>query len=147
MDVTQEAFIKAYRNLKRFDAERPLQPWLLQITANLSRNKRRSIGRYWGAVNRFFKADPERLIVPDHAGQGAEAELLWQAVRRLKRPAQEVIYLRYFLELSEAETADCLEIPKGTVKSRLHRALAGLREIVEAEFPELRGVPLPAEGD
>jgi RNA polymerase sigma-70 factor (ECF subfamily) len=44
-DVAQEAFIRAFRSLDRFDPTRPMRPWLLQITANLARNRRRAIGR------------------------------------------------------------------------------------------------------
>ncbi len=56
-------------------------------------------------------------------------------VQRLSRPDREIIYLRYFLELSEAETAQALAIAPGTVKSRLHRALARLR-IIMKDQPE-----------
>jgi RNA polymerase sigma-70 factor (ECF subfamily) len=62
---------------------------------------------------------------------------LWQAVRRLNSVDQEVIYLRYFLELSVAETAETINIAPGTVKSRLSRALERLRRVVEREFPSL----------
>jgi RNA polymerase sigma-70 factor (ECF subfamily) len=66
--------------------------------------------------------------------------LLWQAVQQLNQKGQEVVYLRYFLEMSEAETAETLNIPPGTVKSRLHRALKQLRGVIEREFPELGDV-------
>jgi RNA polymerase sigma-70 factor (ECF subfamily) len=59
---------------------------------------------------------------------------LWQAVRTLKQADQEVIYLRYFLELSEAELAQALGVAQGTVKSRLHRALSRLRAIIERDY-------------
>ncbi len=58
-------------------------------------------------------------------------------MRRLSRTDQEIIYLRYFLDLSVAETAEVLEVAPGTIKSRLHRALGRLRAIVEREFPSL----------
>jgi RNA polymerase sigma-70 factor (ECF subfamily) len=63
---------------------------------------------------------------------------LWQAVRRLSQPDQEIIYLRYILDLSEAEAATALDVAPGTVKSRTHRALGRLRAVVEREFPALR---------
>jgi RNA polymerase sigma-70 factor (ECF subfamily) len=69
-----------------------------------------------------------------------EAHLLWQAVQQLNQKGQEVVYLRYFLEMSEAETAETLDIPPGTVKSRLHRALKQLRGVIERKFPELGDV-------
>jgi RNA polymerase sigma-70 factor (ECF subfamily) len=78
------------------------------------------------------------LNVPAYTEQQQEAHALWQAVRRLEQAEQEVIYLRYFLELSEAEMAAALEVAPGTVKSRLHRALRKLRQVVERDFPFLR---------
>ena len=140
-DVAQETFIRAYRALNGFDANRPLRPWLMRITTNLARNQRRSVGRYFAAVQRLIRAEPEAAFAPSGQAQLVERERahsLWQAVRRLGRADQEIIYLRYFLELSEAEAAAALEIPAGTVKSRTHRALARLREVVAREFPTLR---------
>jgi RNA polymerase sigma-70 factor (ECF subfamily) len=147
-DVAQEAFIRAYRALDRFDASRPMRPWLLRITANLARNRRRSLGRYLNALRRLISSDPDldeklrgeslNAAVRARTEAQATALTLWQAVRRLNGNEQEIIYLRYFLELSEAEAASTLEIPPGTVKSRTHRALARLREIVQREYPSLR---------
>ena len=61
-------------------------------------------------------------------------------MQQLRPNAQEVIYLRYFLELSEAETAEALDVPPGTVKSRLHRALQQLKLVIELDFTELKEV-------
>ena len=66
-----------------------------------------------------------------------QAESTWRAVRQLPPRDQEVIYLRYFLELSVAEVAQVLGVAEGTVKSRTHRALGRLRTVIEADFPEL----------
>jgi RNA polymerase sigma-70 factor (ECF subfamily) len=133
-EAAQEAFVRAYLALDRFDETRPFRPWLLSIVANLARNRRRSLGRYWAAVQRWWQADQ---VSSPADRQEDEAELLWQAVRQLRPGAQEIIYCRYFLGLSEAETADTLHIRPGTVKSRLHRALQQLRMIIEREFTEL----------
>jgi RNA polymerase sigma-70 factor (ECF subfamily) len=138
-DVAQDAFVRAFRALDRFDPARPLRPWLLRITANVARNHRRSLGRYWAAVRRWIEAAPPPVTaLGDRTAQEWEARTLWQAVRRLRPAEQEVVYLRYFLDLSEAEMAGALEVPPGTVKSRLHRALARLRIVVDQEFPALR---------
>ena len=135
--MAQEAFIRAYLKLDKFEVERPLRPWLLSIAVNLARNRRRTIGRYWAAVQRFWQNEPAVTTIPGETGAAAEAQRLWQAVQHLRPKAQEIIYLRYFLELSEAETAAALNIAPGTVKSRLHRALKQLRTVIEADFPEL----------
>lgn len=134
-EVAQDVFVRAYFALDRFDESRPLRPWLLQITRNLARNRQRSLGRYWAAVQRWWQHEPE---ITTTAVERQESQLLWQAVRQLRPSAQEIIYLRYFLEMSEAETAVVLGVQPGTVKSRLHRALKQLQVVVEREFPELR---------
>jgi len=137
-DVAQDCFIRAYKKLDQFDAERPFRPWLLQICKNLARNKQRSLSRYWHAVYRFFQVHPDAHVVAAPMDEAADAQLLWQAVQQLRPADQEIIYLRYFLGLSEVETAVSLDIAPGTVKSRTHRALKRLRSVIEKEFPELR---------
>jgi len=140
-DVAQEAFIRAFQALDRFDPERPLRPWLLRITTNQARNRRRALGRYRAALKRLFQAGEPASARPgpgDEQLQQWEARTLWQAIRRLNSTDQEIIYLRYFLELSVAETAEAAGIAPGTVKSRLSRALQRLRTVVTEEFPALR---------
>ena len=142
-DVAQEAFIRAFYALDRFDPTRPLRPWLLQIVRNLARNRRRSIRRYLAAVGRWWQTTPLREAASTIAGTAElireqEAQELWQAVQQLAASDQEVIYLRYFLELSVADTAVTLGVAEGTVKSRLSRALVRLRTVVEREFPGLQ---------
>ncbi len=138
-DIAQETFLRAYKTLKRFDTERPLRPWLLRIASNLAHNRHRSLGRYMATLTRFARQDPDGIkqtsFKPDDEGQA-----LWQAVRKMAKPFQEVVYLRYFLEMSENEMVDALDVPAGTVKSRLHRALSKLRGIIEREYPELKEI-------
>ncbi|MBZ0303741.1 MAG: RNA polymerase sigma factor [Anaerolineae bacterium] len=138
-DIAQETFIRALRYLDRYDPERPLRPWLLRIATNLARNRRRSLGRYWAALQRLAGQTPAPEVpTPDNrSAQAAEAQALWQAVRRLNAAEQEIITLRYFMELPISETAEALGIQPGTVKSRLHRALKRLRAVIEQEYPEL----------
>jgi RNA polymerase sigma-70 factor (ECF subfamily) len=136
-DIAQETFIRTFRKLNRFDTGRPLRPWLLRIASNLARNHHRGVGRYLAALQRLPQADPKSISAEHENWHEMEAQALWQAVRRLNLKDQQIIYLRYFLELSVMEVADTLEIAPGTVKSRLFRALARLRQIVEQEFPIL----------
>lgn len=143
-DITQEAFLRAYRAIDRYDPARPFRPWLLAITANLARNQRRSLGRYWAAVQRFV----ERNLEPPSADHSAHIEekvsqrwaskRMWEAIQRLEEMDQQIIYVRYFLDLPVMEAAEVLSVAEGTVKSRLHRALNHLQEVIEREFPELR---------
>lgn len=134
-DVTQEAFIRAFYALDRFDTARPLRPWLFRIVTNLVRNRQRAIGRYVEALRRLVWNTPEEApnAEAEHS-QRWETQTLWQAVRQLNQADQEIIYTRYFLELSESEMASVLDIAPGTVKSRLHRALKRLRVVVEQDL-------------
>ncbi len=133
-DVAQETFLRAYGALGRFDAARPLRPWLLRIAANLARNRLRSLRRALAALGRLAAPAPAGL----DESAGWEGRTLWAAVRRLSVADQEVIYLRYFLDLSEAEAARALNVALGTVKSRTSRALGRLRGLIDREFPDLR---------
>lgn len=142
-DAAQEAFVRAYLALARFDETRPLRPWLLSIAANLARNRRRGLGRAWAAVQRAFLNEQRHHDPPPDGTPASDARRLRQAVERLRPDARDVVYLRYFLGLSEAETAATLDIPPGTAKSRHSRALAQLRAVIAADFPDLR----PALGD
>ena len=143
-DVAQETFLHAHRALARFEAERPLRPWLLRIAKNLAHNQRRSLRRYVAALGRWRQAAPveqpitQRNNPETQVALQEQAQQVWAAVQRLQLRDQEVIYLRYFLELSVAETGQALGVAEGTVKSRTHRALARLRNVIEADFPELR---------
>jgi len=138
-DIAQETFLRAYKALRRFDTDRPLRPWLLRIASNLAHNRHRSIGRYLSALTRFARQNPDH-IKSTTMNPEEESQTLWQAVKKLTRPFQEVVYLRYFLDLSENEMAETLDIPAGTVKSRLHRALIKLRGIIERDYPELKEI-------
>jgi RNA polymerase sigma-70 factor (ECF subfamily) len=138
-DVAQEAFIRAFRSLDRFDPTRPFRPWLLSITANLAKNQRRSVSRYLAALGRLVRESPVKVDGLETGIQNRlDSQALWQAVRRLDPNDQQIIYLRYFLDLSVAETSESLGLPEGTVKSRLHRALNRLRTVIEQNFPGLQ---------
>jgi RNA polymerase sigma-70 factor (ECF subfamily) len=137
-DIAQETFLRAWNHLKRFDATRPLRPWLLSIASNLASNRRRSAGRYLAALTRAFRNEPtSSSSTEEKSTQHTEAKDLWKAVQNLSVPDQQIIYLRYFLELSVAETAQSLDVPEGTVKSRLSRALERLRGVIQQDFPVL----------
>lgn len=139
-DTAQETFIHAYKSRDRYDPSLPLRPWLMRICANVARNHRRSTGRYFAALRRTLLNEPEPVHGVDVAERGTkniDAQALWKAVRRLKHDDQVVIYLRYFLDMPEAEMAGALNVAQGTVKSRLHRALARLRDVVQRDFPGL----------
>ena len=129
-DAVQEAFVKAHRALGRFRDGAPFRPWLLRIVANEARNRRRSAGRRTGLALRAAedRRPGDAAPSPESAVLDRESrETLVQALNELRVDDREVIAARYFLDLSEAETAEVLHVPHGTVKSRLSRALGRLR--------------------
>ena len=134
-EAAHDAFIKAYSALGRFRRGKPFRPWLLAIVANEARNRRRSSGRRQMLALRAAEEmrSGDAAPSPEAAVLGRERDMdLLAAVNRLSEQHRRVVACRYFLDLSEAETASALGIRKGTVKSRLSRALERLRE----EVPE-----------
>jgi RNA polymerase sigma-70 factor (ECF subfamily) len=130
-EAAQDAFVKAWRALKRFRSGEPLRPWLLTIVANEARNRRRSAGRRSALALRA--AEPERIEDRSAEAQVLAAEsrtALLEGLARLRDDDRLVLGCRYLLELSEAETAAALGVAAGTVKSRTSRALARLRDEV-----------------
>ena len=130
-DAAQDGFVEAYRALGRFRRGAPFRPWLLQIVANEARNRRRSAGRRAGLALRAATEGSSGGAAPSPEGTllaGEDRERLLAAVNALREEERLVIACRYFLDLSEEETAAALDIRLGTVKSRTSRALEHLRE-------------------
>lgn len=136
-DVTQEAFIRAYRALGRFRRGEPFRPWLLRIVTNGALNEVRARGRRARAFGRLAAEAPASVEAPDVGLGDAQASLLACAIAELPEDDRVVLHLRYFLELPEREIATAIGKPAGTVKSRLHRASKRLRELIEAKYPQL----------
>lgn len=126
-DVVQDAFIRAYQKLKSFDLSRNFGPWLLTIVRNLSIDYLRKRKR--------VSEDGLPPVLPDQSGSRADDHLLkwevWQVLKSLKESQREIIFLKDYQGHSYAEIAEILQIPLGTVMSRLHHArrslVAGLR--------------------
>jgi RNA polymerase sigma-70 factor (ECF subfamily) len=135
-DVVQEAFVKAYAALPRFRDGAGFRPWLLRIVVNETRNalrgrSRRALRELRVAVREAAEGGRGDPVDPAEAAVGADRRAgLLEALDALPLDLREVVTCRYLLELSEAETATVLDVPAGTVKSRLHRALAALREVL-----------------
>lgn len=132
-DAVQAGFVKAWAALPRFRAGAPFKPWLLRIIANEAHNRRRSESRRVQLAQRATAAHPREDAAPSPEGAALgreQREALLQAVERLDERDRDVLTCRYFLELSEEETASVLGVRRGTVKSRTARALARLREEV-----------------
>lgn len=129
------------RSFDRFDASRPLRPWLIRIARNLTRNRWRGARRALAAL--------ERWRIDRRMGEGSSAApadpapdprpaALRTLLDRLDDSDRQVLILRYLLDLSLEETGQALGVPTGTVKSRSSRAMARLRRLTERGDPALR---------
>jgi RNA polymerase sigma factor (sigma-70 family) len=139
-DAAQEAFVKAYYALGRFKPGSPFRPWLVRIVTNEARNARKAAQRRGMLAQRYAQDRVDRATAPspESAALGNESlRLLLEALARLSDQDQAVLHQRYFLELSEAEMAEALGCRRGTVKSRLSRALQRLKGIIHQHYPEL----------
>ena len=127
-EVAHDAVTKAFRRLSTFRSERSFRPWLLAIVANEARNHRRSFIRREALVLKVSARPTEPTGDPaDELARRERRQVLLNAVANLSERDREIVALRYFCEMSEAETAAALGVALGTAKSRLSRALQRLR--------------------
>jgi RNA polymerase sigma factor (sigma-70 family) len=140
-DAVQESFIKAYRGLGGFDAERPFRPWFLRIVRNQCRDMLRR-GKTGPELERITPLLSERVGSghdTDRAANRSEAkDLLWAGLGRISVEHREVLVLKELDGLGYAEVAVALAVPEGTVASRLYharRALRGALEEMGVEYP------------
>ncbi|TLS44585.1 RNA polymerase sigma factor [Streptomyces montanus] len=135
-DVVQQAFFKAYCSLERFRDGTAFRPWLLSIVANETRNTVRAAGRRRTLADReaaLVGPDPLIRESADPAVAALETErrvALLGALEELSEEHRLVVTYRYLLEMDEPETAQALGWPRGTVKSRLNRALRKLERLL-----------------
>ena len=135
-DAAQEAFVNAYYALGRFRPGAPFRPWLLRIVANEARNRRMAAHRRTALAQRALVAQTsgEAAPSPETAAEAEEFRAtLLASLRRLRDDDRLILAYRLFFDLSEAEMAEALKCPKGTVKSRLSRALGRLRAALPAD--------------
>ncbi|MGX7827128.1 RNA polymerase sigma factor [Actinokineospora sp. 24-640] len=145
-DVVQEAFVRAFDGLGGFRVGAAFRPWLLQIVVNQTRNLHRSRTRRVGLAGRVSVLRESREeVCPSEVGDPQAAmlasersQVLWSALRGLPEKDRQVLGCRYLLGLSEMETAQVLDWPRGSVKSRASRALARLRGVVRSSLGEVK---------
>jgi len=116
-DIAQEAFLAAIRALDRFDRRRPFGPWLHRIVVNRAIDWTRA-RRLRGEVELS-----ESVPAPEASSEGGET---FAALTRLSPEQRAVIVMRYLLDFTPGEIADALDLPRGTVNSRLRRGLDAL---------------------
>ncbi|WP_309650748.1 RNA polymerase sigma factor [Nocardioides sp.] len=148
-DVTSDTFLAAWRARDSIeDHDRPLLPWLLGITARQSLNATRSIRRRLA----FLARRPGEVVVDDFSDETIaridDAELIRRtqaALAQLTRAESEVLALCVWSGLTYAEAAEALEIPIGTVRSRLARARTRLRTLSAHETTTTPTTPTPCK--
>jgi RNA polymerase sigma-70 factor (ECF subfamily) len=137
-DVTQEAFLRAFRGLKTFKREARFSSWMYQIALNICRDTlRRRKGRTFLSVD-----EPEPAFEPlvasspsphDRAEGSQLQERVRRALSRLSDEQREVILLKEYENLTFAEIADALDLPTSTVKTRLYRGLVEMKRHLARE--------------
>jgi RNA polymerase sigma-70 factor (ECF subfamily) len=135
-DLTQEIFVKLYRNLARYDPDRPFEPWFWKLAANTSLNYRRRRV----PVPTAQPADPSPAVSGSEPDQHDPA--LIDALAQLDPAYRLPILLHYYADLSLEQVSAILGLSIAAIKSRLHRARALLRNAL-AESEEAAAQPLP----
>ena len=157
MDVVQEAFVKVHRSLDTFKADATFYTWLYRITVNVCIDviRRRGVMRTdsvefderighdlaeanLGAISSQLGSNPEKSVLQRELG-----EKIQEALEQIPEKHRAILLLRELDGLSYEELAQVLEIPKGTVMSRLFHARAKVQKLLS----ESLGIPLPAEGE
>ncbi len=134
-ELTQDAFVRAYRYLDRFDDRRPFYPWLATIAFRLAQDRwqrqrrDRELAQRYGAASEeeVGRDDPLRTAIADE-----ESRRLWQAVQGLPGGERAAVLLFYRQELKIRQAARVLGVSSGTVKTLLFRARRHLREALGA---------------
>jgi len=126
LDLSQEAFVRAFRNLKKYDGQREFFPWFYQLLKNLCFD--------WLRRRRKQRFVPLEGVSLKDEKQNRRAELnqaLWAALEQLTLEQREVIILRYFQQYSYQEIAELTKMPLGTVMSTLYYAKQKLRKLLK----------------
>ncbi len=124
LDLSQEAFIKAFRKIKKFDTKRPFFPWFYRILKNLCID-------HYKHRRRLNEVPLENVRVLEVEHEDREMKkALWKGIDELPDEQKEIIVLRYFQQLSYQEIAEILDKPIGTVMSSLYYAKKRLKGIV-----------------
>ncbi len=134
LDLSQDAFVKAFKAIKTFDLNSPFFPWFYKIIKNHCLNYIKKSARVRNdsidelEEEQYMQFRENRPNPREQFEQNQEREQLWEAINRLKPDFREIIIMKHFHNLSYKEIADALDIPIGTVMSRLFNARQELRE-------------------
>jgi RNA polymerase sigma-70 factor, ECF subfamily len=152
-DLAQEVFVQVFKAIGSFRGDSKLSTWVYRIAVNLCKNRSKYLRVRHAGQEEELEAVAERLPLgqashanvgqierPDEAVAGKQVEAIVQrAILAIEPDFRECLVLRDVEELSYEEIGEITSLPPGTVKSRIHRARAMLREIVERELGEKIG--------
>lgn len=145
-DATQEAFLRAWRSLDRFDPARPFGPWVCRIAANVAINAVRSpTAREEGLPEGYGETRDDDPGPLEKVVEGETRRALDSALGRLPPEQRAVFVLRVLHDQSYEEIAETLGIAPGTVMSRLFRAREKLRRLLADHLPRPRGAGVREE--
>jgi len=137
-DLSQEAFIRVYNARKRFDSGKSFFSWFYTILSNLSKNqiKKRSVrSDYSRQAKEEYDPQLDNSAAPDVIIEADESKTaVWAAIEKLSYDHREVIVLRHFEDMSYEEIAGLLDVPVGSVMSRLYYARKKLREMLGDDY-------------
>ena len=148
-DIAQDALIRFLGSLDRFESGRPVLPWLRRIVRNavIDLQRRKNVRRADSLDSDGYEGEALEIVDQDEdasrrAVSQERREIVWNSLGRLPENHREIVVLREYQDLSYQEIADLLDVPIGTVMSRLHRARIELRSrVLEAvEESELEGL-------
>lgn len=136
-DLFQEAFVRAVRGAKTFDRNRSFRSWITAIALNLVRDEVRK-RKLRGEIPLEGGAEEQAAVgdqPPESAEQKDEAARIQVALSELTDKEKEIVLLHFYQSLTLGEAAEVLNVPLGTVKSRLHGALVRLKGLLRSERP------------
>lgn len=138
LDLAQESFVRAYRAMHRFDPAMPFYPWLHQIVRNtclnhLKRKKRRGEQSLDELMEQGYDAREDAPSASEALETDDIRQQVARAMTRLSPDHREILRLRHMMDLSYAEIATMINVPIGTVMSRLHAARKALKKVIEEE--------------
>lgn len=148
LDVAQDAMLRFFTHLDRFDPRRPVRPWLFRIVRNrvLDLFRRRKVRKHDSIDAAADDEDrPDLQLIDetmDPEGDARDSQLrrtIFAALAELTHNQREILVLRDYQDLAYSEIAETLEIPIGTVMSRLHGARKRLRQVLGGDLQDLLG--------
>lgn len=140
-DISQEAFIRVFKSIKRFDSEKSFAPWLYKIVQNLCLNHLRRRKKRWIVFSDLFRSSDssdnepvyDSFVETDQFERNEQRAHLWRSLKRLDKSNREIIVLKDLQGFSYNEISEILSIPIGTVMSRLYYARKKMLKLLEED--------------